>query len=143
MLLNHFGLIMMIKCNFSQIGLLCLWYGHWFCGVLCLATKRHKATNGFVAIINMWKNDIIALFIERRILRDYSIFEFFYSDKNFDNDKIQQLTLSSCMPWRIFVAQILNNGCMVLVWLVSVCMVLFMWLSLKLLFCRYNLTIKE
>lgn len=63
----------------------------------------------------MWKNDIIALFIERRILKDYSIFEFFYSDKNFDNDKIQQLTLLSCMFWKIFVAQILDNDCMVLV----------------------------
>ena len=63
----------------------------------------------------MWKNDIIALFIERRILKDYSIFEFFYSDKNFDNDKIQQLTLLSCMFWKIFDAQILDNDCMVLV----------------------------
>lgn len=30
---------------------------------------------------------IIAWFIERRLVRDYSNFDFFYSDKNFLNDK--------------------------------------------------------
>lgn len=86
----------------------------------------------------MRKTILIAWFDEIRVIRSYSIFEFFFSDKNFHERQIQLLSLLSLMPGRIFVAQILNNGYNGLVWLVKCSMVLVMMLSLKLLFCRDN-----